>query len=118
MAPAWGLVALLGAASLLGASLLRRTEQRPKDDGSIMDDAIELNSLADYRQAAWALANYAVNGAQGRAAHGDSVYTEITLGLQDQAKQQGWFFSSCAFRYRAMLRTMNLALILRNEVPR
>ena len=69
---------------------------------------IPLNGLGDYRRLAWALTEFAVNESTGRPAFGDEVYSGITLGLQDAARQQGWFFSSCAFLPHWMLETMGV----------
>jgi hypothetical protein len=71
---------------------------------------VPLDELTDYRRLAWALGMWAVAGDAGRAALGDPVYEEITLGLQETAKREGWFFSSCAFLPHWMLETLGLTL--------
>lgn len=83
--------AALAALGGLAAALATRKK------GSSNVTEIPLSTIEEKRRAAWALATYAVDGERGRPAHGDPVYTRITLGLQDDAARQGWFFSSCAF---------------------
>lgn len=50
-----------------------------------------------HRRLAYALAWHAVGGEAGRPQYDDPVYEDVTLGLQNDARDQGWFFSSCAF---------------------
>lgn len=93
--------AVAGTLTLVG-------QQRPRRMPLSPFYTIPLTSLGDYRRLAWALVQFAVNEEQGRPAFGDPVYENITLGLQQTAREQGWFFSSCAFLPHWMLETLGL----------
>lgn len=61
-----------------------------------MTDITTDNTFEDWQCMARRILNYGTGGVVGRTKE-DEVTKEVTLNLHAESKQQGWFFSSCAY---------------------